>query len=317
MIKVSGLTKDYGQRRAVNDLSFSIERGEVVAFLGPNGAGKTTTMRILSGYMPPSAGKVEIGGYDIFEDSLKARQIIGYLPESVPLYPDMTVFEYLKFMAELRHVKNVDDRVDEVLELIHLEDRSQSLVSRLSKGMKQRLGIAQAIVHKPEVLILDEPTIGLDPSQIIDMRNVIKEVGKEHTVLLSTHILSEAQQVCNRVLIINKGQIVAEDTTENLQNRLTGGQRVMVKLDGAVEKALPVISSLSGVKSITQKSDNSFEFETAQGEEIRPQVAKKLVENGFGLLELHTSSLSLEEIFLQLTQDEPVAAGQDVVSYNN
>lgn len=317
MIKVSGLTKDYGQRRAVNDLSFSIERGEVVAFLGPNGAGKTTTMRILAGYMPPSAGEVEIGGYDIFEESLKARQIIGYLPESVPLYPDMTVFEYLKFMAELRKVKNIDDRVDEVLELIHLEDRSQSLVSRLSKGMKQRLGIAQAIVHKPEVLILDEPTIGLDPSQIIDVRNVIKEVGKEHTVLLSTHILSEAQQVCDRVLIINKGQIVAEDTTENLQNRLAGGQKVLVKIDGAIDRVLPVISAIPGVAAVHKKSENSAEFETNQGEEIRPHVAKKIVEGGFGLLELHTSSLSLEEIFLQLTQDDATVAGQEVVSHNN
>ena len=314
MIKVSNLTKDYGPRRAIFDLSFSVEKGEIVGFLGPNGAGKTTAMRILSGYMPPTSGKVEIGGYDIFEDSLKARQIIGYLPETVPLYNDMTVFDYIKFMAQLRKVKHVDDRVDEVLELVHLDDRSDSLVSRLSKGMKQRVGIAQALVHKPEVLILDEPTVGLDPTQIIDVRNLIKEVGKEHTVLLSTHILSEAQHVCDRVLIINKGQIVAEDTTERLQSRLAGSQRVSVTVRGEIEAVLPLIAHTAGVISVQKKSDQSAEFETSQNEDARSKVAKNIINAGHDLLELHTASMSLEEIFLQLIQDDSSQNGQENAS---
>jgi ABC-2 type transport system ATP-binding protein len=314
MIKVSNLTKDYGPRRAIYDLSFSIEKGEVVGFLGPNGAGKTTTMRILTGYMPPSSGKVEIGGYDILDDSIKARQIIGYLPETVPLYMDMTVFDYLKFMGQLRKVKQIDDRVDEVLDLVHLEDRADSLISRLSKGMRQRVGIAQALIHKPEVLILDEPTIGLDPAQIIDVRSIIKEIGKEHTVLLSTHILSEAQHVCDRVLIINKGQIVAEDTTEHLQSLMTGSQKVVVTIKGDIEDTLPLIANTPGVISVQKKSENSAEFETEHGEDARPRVAKNIINAGQDLLELHTVNLSLEEIFLELTREEIPLAGQEIAS---
>jgi len=312
MIKVSNLTKDYGPRRAVYNLSFSVEKGEIVGFLGPNGAGKTTTMRILSGYMPPSSGKVEIGGYDILDESIKARQIIGYLPETVPLYTDMTVFDYLKFMGQLRKVKHIDDRVDEVLDMVHLEDRADSLISRLSKGMRQRVGIAQALVHKPEVLILDEPTIGLDPAQIIDVRAIIKEIGKEHTVLLSTHILSEAQNVCDRVLIINKGQIAAEDTTEHLQSLLTGSQKVVVTIRGDIEDTLQLIANTPGVISVQKKSGNSAEFETEHGDDARPKVAKNLINAGHDLLELHTINLSLEEIFLQLTRDEIPSAGQEI-----
>ena len=312
MIKVSNLTKDYGPRRAVYNLSFAVAKGEIVGFLGPNGAGKTTTMRILSGYMPPSSGKVEIGGYDILDESIKARQIIGYLPETVPLYTDMTVFDYLKFMGQLRKVKHIDDRVDEVLDMVHLEDRADSLISRLSKGMRQRVGIAQALVHKPEVLILDEPTIGLDPAQIIDVRAIIKEIGKEHTVLLSTHILSEAQNVCDRVLIINKGQIAAEDTTEHLQSLLTGSQKVVVTIRGDIEDTLQLIANTPGVISVQKKSGNSAEFETEHGDDARPKVAKNLINAGHDLLELHTINLSLEEIFLQLTRDEIPSAGQEI-----
>lgn len=311
MIKVSNLTKDYGSRRAISDLSFSIEKGEIVGFLGPNGAGKTTTMRILSGFMPPTSGKVEIGGYDIFDDSLKARQIIGYLPETVPLYTDMSIFDYLKFMADLRKVKNVEDRVDEILEMVHLDDRADSLISRLSKGMKQRVGIAQALIHKPEVLILDEPTIGLDPTQIIDVRNLIKDIGKEHTVLLSTHILSEAQHVCDRVLIINKGQIVAEDTTDHLQSRLTGSKRVIVSVNGDIEKAIPVIANTPGVISVQKKSEQSAEFETSHNEDPRAKVAKNVINGGFDLLELYSANMSLEEIFLQLIQDNSTEENQE------
>ena len=232
MIRVEGLTKDYGSRRAVDNISFHAEKGEILGFLGPNGAGKTTTMRVLTGYMPPSSGKAEIAGFDVIEQSLEVRRRVGYVPETVPLYPDMTVSDYLKFMADLRRVPNADDRVDEVMVLVNIEDRARGYIGNLSKGLKQRVGLAQALIHQPDVLILDEPTIGLDPAQIIEVRNLIRDLGKEHTVMLSTHILSEAQQVCDRVLIINKGKIVAEDTPERLQARLAGVQKVLVKVGG-------------------------------------------------------------------------------------
>src|SRR5512133_3027895 len=229
MIRVFGLTKDYGSRRAISDLTFNAEKGEILGFLGPNGAGKTTTMRILTGFMPPSAGKAEVGGFDVVEQSLEVRRLVGYLPETVPLYPEMTVFEYLKDMADLRGLPKANDKVEAVLEKVHMQDRAFGYIDKLSKGMRQRIGLAQALIHEPQVLILDEPTIGLDPAQIIEVRNLIREIGRERTVLLSTHILSEAQQVCNRVLIINKGKIVAEDTPEKLQSRLTGAQTVVIK----------------------------------------------------------------------------------------
>jgi ABC-2 type transport system ATP-binding protein len=226
MIQVQGLTKDYGRRRAIDDLTFHAKKGEILGFLGPNGAGKTTTMRILSGYMPPTSGVASIAGFDIVEDSLEVRRRVGYLPETVPLYNDMTVWEYLTYMGDLRDVPNLDERVEEILEMVHLEARAEGYVGKLSKGMRQRIGVAQALLHQPEVLILDEPTIGLDPKQIIEVRNIITELGREHTVLLSTHILSEAQQLCDRVLIINQGKIVAEDSppaTANPPDRRPAG----------------------------------------------------------------------------------------------
>jgi ABC-2 type transport system ATP-binding protein len=307
MIRVSGLTKDYGNRRAIENLNFNIEKGEIVGFLGPNGAGKTTTMRILSGFLPPTYGEVEIGGFDIIAASLEVRKIVGYLPETVPLYSEMTVFDNLKYMADLRHLKNAEDRVYEVLELIHMKDRAEGYTSNLSKGMRQRVGLAQALLHHPEVLILDEPTIGLDPAQILEVRKLIREIGKEHTVLLSTHILSEAQQVCDRVLIINKGQIVAEDTTEHLQNRLTGSQRVKLRVRGDAEDAVTKISAISGVLEAQLNSEGVIEFEVLNSDEISPKVAKTLIQSGFDLLELQPASMSLEEIFLQLTHEEPVS----------
>ena len=304
MINVSGLIKDYGTRRAINDLSFNIKKGEIVGFLGPNGAGKTTTMRILTGYMPPTAGKAEINGFDVVEQSLDVRRIVGYMPETVPLYTDLSIFEYLKYMADLRHIKNASDRVDEVLELVHMEDRSDSLISSLSKGMRQRVGLGQALLHRPDVLILDEPTIGLDPAQIIEVRNMVRNIGKEHTGLLSTHILSEAQQVCNRVLIINKGKLVAEDTPERLQARLTVSQRFRLRVRGEITDFIPIVSAVPHVISVSSRTDDSLEFEIAPGEDVRPQVARAVIQAGFDLLELHSSNLSLEDIFLQLTRDE-------------
>jgi ABC-2 type transport system ATP-binding protein len=230
MIEVEGLTKDYGARRAINSLTFKANPGEILGFLGPNGAGKTTTMRILTGFMPPTSGTARVAGFDVVEQSLEVRKRVGYLPETVPLYPEMSVFDYLKYMADLRNIKNAEDRVEDVLEIVHMVDRSDGYISNLSKGMRQRIGLAQALLHEPEVLILDEPTIGLDPAQIKEVRQLISEIGKYRTVLLSTHILSEAQQICNRVLIINKGEIVVEDTPERLQAGLTGAQRVVLRV---------------------------------------------------------------------------------------
>src|SRR5512136_2732707 len=230
MIRVESLTKDYGPRRAIDDLTFDAQQGEILGFLGPNGAGKTTTMRILTGYMPPTSGSAQVAGFDIISESLDVRRRVGYLPETVPLYPDMTVFEYLKFMADLRHLPNSDDMVLSALELVKMESRADGYISNLSKGMRQRIGLAQALLHQPEVLILDEPTIGLDPAQVVEFRNIVREVGKERTVLLSTHILSEAQQLCDRVLIINKGRIIVEDTPGHLQSELAGVQKVSLQV---------------------------------------------------------------------------------------
>ena len=307
MIDVSELTKDYGNRRAVENLTFNAKRGEILGFLGPNGAGKTTTMRILTGYLPPTSGKVKIGDYDIVDQSLEARRLIGYLPETVPLYPEMTVFDYLKFMANLRKVSEADDRVDEVLELVHMGDRAEGYVGKLSKGMRQRIGLAQALLHKPEVLILDEPTIGLDPAQIIEVRKLIQEIGKEKTVLLSTHILSEAQQMCDRVLIINKGRIVAEDTPQKLQARLTGAQHVLLRVRSGAEDLLPLVKKVQGVLSAKLQSDDVIEFEAGANRDARPEVARAVVKAGYDLLEMQRESLSLEQIFLELTRDEPDA----------
>ncbi len=305
MIRVEGLTKDYGPRRAISELTFNAEKGEILGFLGPNGAGKTTTMRILSGYMPPTFGKVEIAGFDVVEQSLEVRRRVGYMPETVPLYSDMTIFDYLKFMADLRHLEEAEERVDEVIELVHMEDRAEGYIGNLSKGMRQRIGLAQALLHEPDVLILDEPTIGLDPVQIIEVRNLIREIGRERTVLLSTHILSEAQQLCNRVLIINKGKIVVEDTPERLQARLTGAQRVAVKVAGDSDGLERVLSAVNGVTRVMSISGGGVEFESVPGQDVRPAVARAIVGAGYDLLEFHPLGMSLEEIFLQLTRDEP------------
>ncbi len=317
MIQVEGLTKVYGFRRAIDGISFHASKGEILGFLGPNGAGKTTTMRILSGYMPPTSGAATVAGFDVIERSLEVRRRVGYLPETVPLYPDMTVFSYLKFMADLRHLSQVEDKVDDVLEIVHMEDRADGYISNLSKGMRQRVGLAQALLHQPEVLILDEPTIGLDPAQIHEVRHLIQELGRERTVLLSTHILSEAQQVCNRVLIINKGKIVAEDSPENLQSRIAGSQRFRLKVLGETEGLEQLIKEVPGVKSVIPSDQSGFDFETTPGKDARPSVARAVVSAGYDLVELHPIGLSLEDIFLQLTRDEPKApemADVDVLS---
>lgn len=307
MIRVSGLTKDYGQRRAIDSISFEAEQGEILGFLGPNGAGKTTTMRILTGYMPPSMGEASVAGYDVLSESIEVRRRVGYLPETVPLYNDMTVFDYLKFMADLRHLPDASERVFETLELVGMEERSEGYIGNLSKGMRQRIGLAQALLHRPEVLILDEPSIGLDPGQVVEVRKVIREIGKERTVLLSTHILTEAQQMCDRVLIINKGRIVAEDTPTNLQARLVGAERALLRVRGEADDLIPKIEKIKGISLVQQTDEGVVEFQFAPGQDVRAQVARATVNAGFDLLELRPVGMSLEDIFLQLTRDEAVA----------
>lgn len=304
MIRVSGLTKDYGARRAIDRLNFEAEQGEIVGFLGPNGAGKTTTMRILTGYMPPTDGEAIVAGYDVVEESLEVRRRVGYMPETVPLYDDMTAFDYLKFMADLRQLPDAEERADEVLDMVGLSSRADGYIANLSKGMRQRIGLAQALLHRPEVLILDEPTIGLDPGQVVEVRKLIRDIGKERTVLFSTHILSEAQHTCDRVLIINKGRIVAEDTPEKLQSRLLGAERVFLRVRGELDELPKLIGKIKGIQSVETKDESALEFQFAPGHDIRPQVAKAVINAGYDLLEMKPLGMSLEEIFLELTNSE-------------
>jgi len=311
MIRVENLTKDYGSRRAISNLNFEAEQGEVVGFLGPNGAGKTTTMRILTGYMPPTDGTATVAGYDVVDESLEVRRRVGYVPETVPLYTDMTAIDYLEFMADLRHIPNSQDRAHDTLKMVGLENRAESYIGSLSKGMRQRVGLAQALIHQPEVLILDEPTIGLDPAQVVEVRNVIKDIGKQRTVLLSTHILSEAQQICDRVLIINKGKIVAEDTPENLQARLTGSERVALMVRGETDELPKLLGKIKGVQHVEPKPDGSVEFQFAPGQDVRPEVARAVIKSGYDLLEMRPVGMSLEEIFLELTREDKPARRKD------
>jgi ABC-2 type transport system ATP-binding protein len=303
MIQVDGLSKDYGARRAIDNLTFDAEQGEIVGFLGPNGAGKTTTMRILTSFLPPTEGTALVAGYDVLEESMEVRKRVGYLPETVPLYNDMTAVKYLKFMADLRKVPNAVERAFETLDMVNLSDRANGYIGNFSKGMRQRVGLAQALIHRPAVLILDEPTIGLDPAQVVEIRNVIREIGKDRTVLLSTHILSEAQQICDRVLIINKGKIVAEDTPENLQSRLAGAQRVILRVRGDSDGLAATVEQVKGAHVINAKQDGEVEFEFSAGQDVRPQVAKAVIQAGYDLIEMRPIGLSLEEIFLELTRN--------------
>jgi len=305
MIEVENLTKYYGPLPAVHEISFRARRGEILGFLGPNGAGKTTTMRILTGFMPPSGGKATVAGYDVVEDSLEVRRRVGYMPETVPLYPEMGVTEYLEFMGSLRRVEKLDERVDSVLEQLGLEDRATSLIGALSKGLRQRVGLAQALLHEPEVLILDEPTIGLDPAQIIEVRELIAGLRANRTVMLSTHILSEAQQVCDRVLIINRGRIVAEDTPANLQAQLAGAERVLVRAAAETAELTRALRKVPGLDAIEPTGEEGLlELSGPPGKDLRPAVARAVVKAGLDLLELRGVGVSLESIFLQLTREE-------------
>jgi ABC-2 type transport system ATP-binding protein len=317
VIEVQHLTKQYGPVTAVNDVSFKVEKGEILGFLGPNGAGKTTTMRILTGYMPPTDGKALVAGYDVLEQPLEAKRRTGYLPETPPLYPDMTVHDYLSFCARIKGVPKSDrtTRIAATMERTRITDVAKRHCAKLSKGYRQRVGLAQALLHNPEVLILDEPTAGLDPKQIIETRNLIKELAGDHTVVLSTHILSEVSQTCGRVVIINKGRVVAVDTTENLSSGLAGSGAMFVEVDAAGADAGEVIRAVPGVTSVSVSGSRggvtSYEVASA-GRDVRRELASAVVGRGWGLLELRPMRTSLEEIFLQKTLEEaaPEAAAE-------
>jgi ABC-2 type transport system ATP-binding protein len=313
VIEVQHLTKRYGRVTAVDDVSFRVERGEILGFLGPNGAGKTTTMRILTGYMPATEGKAIVAGFDVFDQPLEAKRRTGYLPETPPLYPDMTVAEYLRFVAKVKGVLPADRaaRVRTVMERTRITDVADRLCAKLSKGYRQRVGLAQALIHSPEVLILDEPTAGLDPLQIIETRQLIKEFAGDHTIILSTHILPEVSQTCQRVVIINKGHVVAADTPDNLMSRLQGSVYLQVDANGA--NAADTLSRLAGVTRVVESDRRDrvigYQVETEKGRDVRRELARAVVSSGWGLLEL-TPKASLEEIFLSLTTDEaPAQAG--------
>jgi ABC-2 type transport system ATP-binding protein len=311
VIEVSNLTKYYGKRLAVDSISFSVEKGEIVGFLGPNAAGKTTTMRIITGFLAPTLGTVKIAGYDVLSHSLEARRHVGYLPEAVPLYADMTIREYLDYMARLRDVPvdKLKTRVNDVIEQCNLEEYTDVMIGRLSKGFRQRVGVAQAIVHEPEVQILDEPTIGIDPIQIASTRQLIRQLGKERTVLISTHILPEVSMTCNRVVIINKGKVVAMDTPEGLARQLKGAERISLTVDGPMEAVCIKIQAIEGVISV-QTSESAggdpatYTVECQLNSDLRRVLASTVVSEGWGLLDLRGISMSLEDVFINLITQE-------------
>jgi ABC-2 type transport system ATP-binding protein len=306
VIEVQHVTKQYGRVMAVDDVSFRVERGEILGFLGPNGAGKTTTMRILTGYMPATEGKALVAGYDVFTHPIEAKKRTGYLPEAPPLYPDMTVREYLDFVGRIKGVPPADRkaRVTSVMQRTRVADMADRHCSKLSKGYKQRVGLAQALIHNPEVLILDEPTAGLDPKQIIETRELIRGLAGDHTIVLSTHILPEVAQTCQRVVIINNGRVVAVDTPENLTARLAGSETMYVQVDALGEEAAPVLATIPGVTRVQASASGGFEIESERGTDVRREIARSVVTRGWGLLELRPMRMSLEEVFLKVTTKE-------------
>jgi ABC-2 type transport system ATP-binding protein len=319
VIEVQNLTKRYGPVTAVDGVSFRVERGEILGFLGPNGAGKTTTMRILTGYMPATEGKAVVAGFDVFDQAIEAKRRTGYLPETPPLYPDMTVMEYLAFVAKIKGVPPADQkqRVRAVMERTHVADMANRLCSKLSKGYRQRVGLAQALIHNPDVLILDEPTAGLDPKQINETRLLIKELAGDHTIVLSTHILPEVSQTCQRVVIINKGKVVAIDTPGNLTDRLSGSSTMYIQVDANGSDASTVLNGVAGVTSVVESDRRDglvgYEVMSESGRDVRRELAKTVVTRGWGLVELRPARVSLEEVFIALTDvdEQPAQAGGD------
>ena len=312
MIIVKDVTKRYARAVAVDHISFSVAKGQIVGFLGPNGAGKTTTMRILTCFLPPSAGTASVAGFDVLEQPFEVKKRIGYLPETPPLYPEMETVEYLRFVGKLKGLSGNDlqKRVDYVCDRCFVADVKTKLLGKLSKGYRQRVGLAQAIIHNPDVLVLDEPTAGLDPKQIIETRELIKNLAGDHTIILSTHILSEVEHSCERVVIINKGKLVAVDSVENLTNRLRGAEAVALEIEspdgalaaGDVQQRLEQVSGVSRVLAREARDGRlAFEVESLQGRHIRADLARAVVASGWDLYELRPAARSLEEIFLQLT----------------
>lgn len=313
MIEVRNLTKSYGPRRAIDNLNFSVRKGEVVGFLGPNGAGKTTTMKIITGFMAPSSGDVSVAGFDVYENPLEVKKRIGYLPETPPVYGDMTVGDYLAYVARLKGVASdrVKILVDRAVEKTSLTEVRGRLIQNLSKGFRQRVGIAQAVVSDPEVLILDEPTVGLDPKQVAEIRNLIGELAGHHTIILSTHILPEVQASCQRIIIINRGQIVAEDTLEGLGRRMTAGQRVVIRVRRPAAPLRQALANLGGVRAVRAQSDPQLlELDLEEGEEMIEKLSALVVEQKAGLLEIRPVSANLEDIFIKLTSVEREMGGQ-------
>ena len=321
MIKVKDLTKRYARTIAVDQISFEVARGQIVGFLGPNGAGKTTTMRMLTCFLPASSGSATVAGFDVLEKPLEVKKRIGYLPETPPIYPEMETAEYLKFVGQLKGLSGADlrKRIDYVCERCAVADVKTKLLGKLSKGYRQRVGLAQAIIHNPEVLILDEPTAGLDPKQINETRDLIKDLAGEHTIVLSTHILPEVEQTCEQVIIINRGKLVATDSVRNLQARARGAESVIVEIAGRSGKLeLPIVQhtleQVSGVRRVLCKQEIEnrifFEVESQKGRLVRGELARAVVESGWDLNELRPSAVSLEEIFLQLTGTEVPAEEQ-------
>ena len=314
MIEAQNVTKRYGPFTAVQDVSFRVDSGQILGFLGPNGAGKTTTMRILTGCIPPTDGKALVAGYDVSDQPVEAKRRTGYLPETPPLYPDMTVREYLTFASKISGVAAADrqSRIATAMERTSIADMADRHCGKLSKGYRQRVGLSQAILHNPEVLILDEPTAGLDPKQIIETRRLIRDLAGDHTIILSTHILPEVAQTCERVVIINKGRVVAVDTPSNLTERLGGSETIRLEVDTAGANAAPVLEQVAGVTHVSVMTEPAescvFEIQSAVGSDVRREIANAVVTNGWGLLELRPLRRSLEDIFLELTTVDEVGA---------
>jgi ABC-2 type transport system ATP-binding protein len=318
VIEVQHLSKRYGRVTAVDDVSFRVERGEILGFLGPNGAGKTTTMRILTGYMPATEGKAIVAGFDVFDQPIEAKRRTGYLPETPPLYPDMTVLEYLTFVAKVKGVPAAErrERIQQVMARTYVADMAHRPCAKLSKGYRQRVGLAQALIHNPDVLILDEPTAGLDPKQIIETRQLIKQLAGDHTIILSTHILPEVSQTCQRVVIINRGRVVAIDTPDNLTARLRGTETMYLQLDAIGSDAAAALASVPGVTRIVESERRAdfvaFEIDSEAGRDVRRDLARAVVTRGWGLLELRPMRLSLEDVFLSLITDESAPAAAEL-----
>jgi ABC-2 type transport system ATP-binding protein len=310
LITVENLSKRYATKMAIEGMSFQVEKGEILGFLGPNGAGKTTTMRIITGYMPASEGTVRVDGYDVFDNPLDVRRRIGYLPENPPLYLEMTVMGYLRFVAKIKGVPKdkIHQEVARVMERASIADVKERIIAKLSKGYKQRVGIAQALLNDPPVLILDEPTIGLDPKQIHEVRELVKDLAGQHTVVLSTHILPEVEQTCHRVIIIDRGKIVAVDTPQNLRLQLQGGERISLEVQGPVSEIMSKLKATPGVVNVQKIAENDgrhrFQVEGELRKDIRSDLARTIVQNGWGLYELQSAAMSLEDIFLKLTTAE-------------